>query len=353
MADGAGSSYRWRGPWPWLVLVTLLVLAAGCLLSLPVAAGGEREKYLPISLRAQGEADYSVDPLGTQRAPLQLALIGDVLRDLDPGAADVDRRVAAVMEELRTPVATSEEPEATSTSSDGAQGHTSTPAATETASPVSTTTGSPSPSVTAGTVTETAAAPTATSTSTAPGSPTATPISPTLTATDPGATPIPSDTPNPSTPTNTPPATATDTPVTPTATATAVPPSNTPVPPTATPTENVCDSLSMSNFDREGHEASWEIHNESSSDVTVKSIFLHWPFWNDELLEVELDGDMIWDQGDDDTPTLINSDWKGGSGRRTVEAGSTESLVFRFEDEARIGFYSHWVSFTNDCTISD
>lgn len=54
---------------------------------------------------------------------------------------------------------------------------------------------------------------------------------------------------------------------------------------------------------------------------------------NEELIKIELGGNAIWDQKDNSAPTYISSGWKSGESR-TVGAGSSQPLLFQFDEEA-------------------
>jgi len=82
-----------------------------------------------------------------------------------------------------------------------------------------------------------------------------------------------------------------------------------------------------------GNKARWSLTNNGGSPATINSIFLSWPETNRKLKKVKLGKDTIFDQKRDPTSTTIDSDWKGGADKRTIEPGETKVLRFEFEQK--------------------
>ena len=192
--------------------------------------------------------------------------------------------------------------------------------------------------------------------------PTATQVSPpsnTPTATQPGV-PAPSATTAPPTATFTPtsqPPTATWTPsptsVPPTATSTTPPypppPTNTPVPP-PTDTPVVC-ALNANFFDLVGNKIDVRINNGGPVKVIVTGVTLDWPAENEELKEVQMNGNTVW-AGTDNAPPSSISEWSGDVGLRVIGPGSSGELRFIFKRAVAAVGYSVAISFDNGCTVT-
>lgn len=343
--------------WLTVVLIGLVAALSGCLLVWPAIAKDGEDRLLPVSLRALGMADYSADPREIYHPPLQMAIVGDVIRDREPGAADVEVRLTAFSESLQTPVPsppfslTDTEPPPTTSgtgSPTAASSASPSPAGTLVGSQTPTVTGSPSSSptpeetLTPSPTLHPSISPTITLTPSL--TPTGLPATATMTATI--AAPTATGT---LTPTNT----ATHSPVPPTATATptsAPPTATSPPPPTNTP--DTCSQLSLSDFDREGQQATWDLNNDSGSSVTITSIYFNWQGDNRELVKIELDGDAIWDKKDPHPPAYITGGWKSGVSR-TVGAGDSDELLFQFGLPAPGEGYDLEVGLDIGCTVTN
>ena len=134
----------------------------------------------------------------------------------------------------------------------------------------------------------------------------------------------------------------------PTDAATAAVPTQVPTPATA----NACSLLDLGSLSVDGKELSVDIINNST--VTVKIIYVHldWPPVNVRLNKIELDGETIWDAGDNSPPTDITGGWKPQDSRRKIDPGSTERLVFIFDQDALPGPYALGVFFDPPCNLS-
>jgi hypothetical protein len=98
--------------------------------------------------------------------------------------------------------------------------------------------------------------------------------------------------------------------------------------------------------------AKFDITNGGGSTATISRIEITWPDNpNDKLKEVKLGSSKIWDVQDNTPPTDIQSDWKSGSDR-TLSAGSTKTLEFKFDQNAGSSGYTITVTFDNGCSVS-
>ncbi len=204
----------------WRVLYVVMLVMGGGILAFTVFAtvvfGAFQPSFVPISLLASRNADYSADPF-TFRVP---AMRQEMLNDLLPaGDTASEEDLPTLVAFFNTPV-----PRVTVPNS---------PAATEGKSPLP-----PSPLPPTATPPARATLLPATSTATATLEPSATTtLTPTHTA-SPSATPTPGETLEPSPSASPPGPTASPTPVPPSTTSTSIPPSttSTPVPPSTTST---------------------------------------------------------------------------------------------------------------------
>ncbi len=102
--------------------------------------------------------------------------------------------------------------------------------------------------------------------------------------------------------------------------------------------------------------ASLNITNGGASSVSISNIAISWPSSNTKLKEVKFktsSNEKIWDAGDTASPTNMPTDggWKSG-GDRTLGAGNTKTLEFKFEDNAASTGYSVVVTFDNGCSVT-
>jgi len=134
----------------------------------------------------------------------------------------------------------------------------------------------------------------------------------------------------------------------PTDAATAAVPTQVPTPTTA----NACSLLDLGGLSVDGKELSVDIINNSTVTVKIMYVHLDWPPVNVRLNKIELDGETIWDGGDNSPPTDITGGWKPPDSRRKIDPGSTETLVFIFDSDALPGPYSLSIGFDPPCTKS-
>jgi serine/threonine-protein kinase len=220
-----------------------------------------------------------------------------------------------------------------------------TPSQTATATETATVTATARPSLPPPTRTATRR-PTATVTRTSGGavSPAATAMPTTVSATLPHSetpTLAPSDTQAPTSAPSTAPTEA------PSSTPPPPPTSTSPPPPTSTP--NVCAMTSVTAAGVQWREARWTIANQGSSTITITGLHLDWPSSNDDLILVELRNATIWDKVDHSPPTDITGGWAGGS--RSIGAGDSARLDFRFNLDAAGGGYSVSITLNGACSV--
>ncbi len=98
--------------------------------------------------------------------------------------------------------------------------------------------------------------------------------------------------------------------------------------------------------------AKLDFTNGGGSTATISRIEITWPDNpNDKLKEVKLGSSKIWDAQDSTPPTDIQSGWKSGSDR-TLNAGSTKTLEFKFDQDAASTGYTITVTFDKGCSVS-
>lgn len=90
-----------------LLAVSVLLLAVWIFKLIPQwRSAGLPMRELPVALRAVSTADYSADKIRYSLPGVSLSVLMDVLRDLDPEAGDIEARLAAVYQQLQTPLPT-------------------------------------------------------------------------------------------------------------------------------------------------------------------------------------------------------------------------------------------------------
>jgi hypothetical protein len=161
-------------------------------------------------------------------------------------------------------------------------------------------------------------------------------------------------TPNPAhtaTPTSNVPPSSTPTPThTPTKIPTATYTPTTPfVEPTDPPTSNRCDDIVLVGYLIHDNIVGYAIENNRSTPITIEKIHFWWPEENERLVMITLDTDIIWDRGDLDSPTIVESGWKIGGDRR-IGPSAREALLFIFRlGEVEEEGYTLKVGFNNGC----
>ncbi len=65
---------------------------------------GRTFTQIPFNLHSVAQADYSADPRPSTISGVNLSILADILRDLDPKAQDIEERVMAVLAQIDAPV---------------------------------------------------------------------------------------------------------------------------------------------------------------------------------------------------------------------------------------------------------
>ena len=140
---------------------------------------------------------------------------------------------------------------------------------------------------------------------------------------------------------------------TPTASLTSAPTptSTSALPPAPSATPDVCANTVLSADGVQGREARWVVTNQGAATITISALHLDWPSANDDLDRVELRDDTIWDRGDHSPPTDITGSWRSGASR-SIAAGETARLDFRFNRDAASGGYSLSITLNGVCSVS-
>lgn len=146
-----------------------------------------------------------------------------------------------------------------------------------------------------------------------------------------------------------------------TPTRTPVPPTNTSPPPTRTPTtppsatptptQDVCDLISLGGFSKPS-EARWTITNNSGGTIRLTRVRLTtWPADNDPLFSIGLGGNAIWSGEIESPPADISSGWIGGPSSRDVDESA--GISFFFGQPAVSSPYDLRLTFDNGCVVRD
>lgn len=96
-----------KGPLIWfafLLLTLSIFFGAGALSLFSDTAAGQREEYLPVSLRSPREVNYRADTGPNWSFEADLDLIAYAIRDREPDAADTSARMTEIVQGFLTPV---------------------------------------------------------------------------------------------------------------------------------------------------------------------------------------------------------------------------------------------------------
>jgi hypothetical protein len=113
-----------------------------------------------------------------------------------------------------------------------------------------------------------------------------------------------------------------------------------------------CAPRPAAGFEFHDREIKWDVTNTGDLGLEIERITLSWPAANGALDEVKRDGDTIH-KGDFAPPSaVIESGWEGNEDKRTIKPGETDTLKFKFMNDADMqGEYRIVVEFTAGCTI--
>lgn len=106
------------------------------------------------------------------------------------------------------------------------------------------------------------------------------------------------------------------------------------------------------NLEFSGKEVRWTLTNNGVVDVFIERITIEWPNDNGILTEIKRDGSVIHKGNFQPTSAVIDSGWEGDACKRTIKAGDTDTLKFKFvHDAALTGNYVITVEFDQGCSI--
>ncbi len=103
--ENSGDLDRWTGRLSQLIVV--LVFIIGCVLLwmfYPNSYQAKRLQELPVNFHSVDEGDYSADPTQFWNPAVDLAILDDIIRDLDPDAQNIEQRAEVVRQVLNNPV---------------------------------------------------------------------------------------------------------------------------------------------------------------------------------------------------------------------------------------------------------
>jgi hypothetical protein len=99
-------------------------------------------------------------------------------------------------------------------------------------------------------------------------------------------------------------------------------------------------------------EIKWDITNNGDVGLEISRIEITWPQANGYLDEVKRDGDAIHKEDFLAPSSVIDSGWEGNADKRTIKPGETDTLKFKFQNDAVLdGAYNIVVEFTYGCSI--
>ncbi|MBT8142752.1 MAG: DUF11 domain-containing protein, partial [Gammaproteobacteria bacterium] len=96
-----------------------------------------------------------------------------------------------------------------------------------------------------------------------------------------------------------------------------------------------------------------DVTNSGDLNVVIEKITITWPAANGALIEVKREGDTIH-EGDfayNALGVVIDSGWKGDINKRAIKPGDTDTLKFKFENDAANAEYSILVEFESGCSV--
>ncbi len=115
---------------------------------------------------------------------------------------------------------------------------------------------------------------------------------------------------------------------------------------------NVCAPNAAATIEIKDREVKWNIANNGDLGLEIRSISITWPQANGALDEIKRDADTIH-KGDFQPPfALINSGWDGNAAKRTIKPGETDTLKFKFKNNASTGGeYVIRIEFVQGCFV--
>ena len=97
----------------------------------------------------------------------------------------------------------------------------------------------------------------------------------------------------------------------------------------------------------------WLVINTTAVDIFIDAIWIDWPPSHDKLKKVKLDGETLWDDGDDYPPSWMPPGLTGDLKKRKIKKdGDSRILKFEFSQDVGSPVYDLEVTFNNGCSIS-
>jgi serine/threonine protein kinase len=118
------------------------------------------------------------------------------------------------------------------------------------------------------------------------------------------------------------------------------------------PTIDICEGITLSDFYTAESSARWNLTNSSVSSITIASIWFKWPYSNEELIRIKYADQTIW-SGESGPPSATITNWSGGAEKRGLSQGSSKPLQFKFEEDVASSGYDLELTFDNGCTIAN
>jgi hypothetical protein len=116
---------------------------------------------------------------------------------------------------------------------------------------------------------------------------------------------------------------------------------------------NVCAPQPAPALAFHDQEVRWDVTNAGDLGLEIARIKIIWPEANGYLDEVKRDGDTIHKGDFAPRSAVIESGWEGDASKRTIKPGETDTLKFKFQNDASMQD-EYWieVEFTAGCSIS-
>ena len=115
---------------------------------------------------------------------------------------------------------------------------------------------------------------------------------------------------------------------------------------------NACAPQPAAELEFKGREVKWKVTNGGDLPLTIERVMITWPEANGDLDELKRDGDTYHKGNFAPTSATIDSGWEGNESKRTIKAGDTDTLKFKFKKNASwSGEYTIVVEFTSGCSI--
>lgn len=113
-----------------------------------------------------------------------------------------------------------------------------------------------------------------------------------------------------------------------------------------------CTVEAESNITFDGDKLKWNVTNTSAFALDISRITITWPFENGFLKEIKLDGDSIHKGLFSPTTAVIDNGWEGDVDKRTIKAGETDRLEFKFDNDVVLDDVTIMVEFASGCSVS-